>query len=344
MKDRFANLYGQEAAVGHLQNALRTGRISQVYILCGEEGSGRMQLAMCFAKTLQCHHRREQDGLLEACGECHSCRQAESGNHPDIIPVYPQKESRTGALLVDDARLIKDDVMIRPYSSDWKIYIIPHADRMNQQAQNALLKTLEEPPSYAVLILLAESTEGFLPTVLSRCVLLRLHPVEEEQIAAHLTQDGTDQERALLCARLSHGNPGRAAALAQDEEKWTFRNVCTDLLLRLPSEGTLEFTQFAAGITPEQTEQFLDVAESWIRDLAVLRSAGSREKLIFEDHRDDLETSAGRLGLREIQMAFSACSMARARIYASRHAAGSDAQILEMLLLSLRTALRRTGH
>lgn len=343
MKYQFANLYGQDAAVGHLQHALRTGRISQAYILCGEEGSGRMELAMAFASTLLCQHRKEQNGMLEACGVCHSCRQADSGNHPDILPVYPQKESRTGALLVDDARFIKDDVLIRPYSSDWKIYIIPHADRMNQQAQNALLKTLEEPPSYAVLILLAESTEGFLPTVLSRCVLLRLHPVEEGQIAAHLEKSGIEKERALLCARLSHGNPGRAESFAQDEEKWEYRNTCTDLLRRLPSADTLQFLQLTSGMTPEQTELLLDLAESWSRDLAVLKRAGRDEALIFEDQRAYLEEAAGRLSLQEIQAAFSACSLARAQIHASRHAAGSDAQILEMLLLSLRTSFRRAG-
>lgn len=340
MKYQFANSYGQEQAVAHLQNALRTGRISQAYILCGERGSGRRQLAMSFAKALQCRHRREVNGLIEACGVCHSCRQTESGNQPDILTVVPEKETKSGGLLVDDARHVKDDVLIRPYSSEWKIYIIPEADRMNTQAQNALLKTLEEPPGYIVMLLLAESLEGFLPTVLSRCVTLRLVPVPEELIAEHLVKAGTEQERAQLCARLSHGNPGRAAAYAADDAIWQFRMEAVSFLTRLWQRDAREILAFTGKLSDTEADLALDLCEDWARDLAVLCSTKRRDALILPDAEEELTRVAAGARPTDVELALSACSLARRRLAAN----GSRGQILEMLLLSLRGIQTRAGR
>ena len=133
----FQDIYGQEAMKEHLQNAIRLGKVSHAYIINGERNSGKEFIARIFARTLQCER-----GGIEPCGECHSCKQAESGNQPDIIRVTHEKPNSIG---VEDIRSqVNNDIVIKPYSSPYKIYIINEGEKMTVQAQNALLKTLEE--------------------------------------------------------------------------------------------------------------------------------------------------------------------------------------------------------
>ena len=143
----FRDIIGQEQIKEHLQNALESGKISHAYIINGEKSSGKEFIAKVFAMTLQC-----EKGGKEPCQECHSCKQVLSGNQPDIIKVLHEKPN---TISVEDIRTqINDDVAIKPYSSPYKIYLLEDAEKMTVQAQNALLKTLEEPPEYAVIILM----------------------------------------------------------------------------------------------------------------------------------------------------------------------------------------------
>ena len=159
----FKDVVGRKDLVSYIQKAVTQKQISHAYILNGERGSGKKMFAQLFAMTLQCER-----GGAEPCNECHSCRQALSGNHPDIIRVVHEK---TNTISVEEVRVqINNDIMIRPYNGKYKIYIVPDADMMTVQAQNALLKTIEEPPEYAVIFLLTENAESLLPTILSRCV------------------------------------------------------------------------------------------------------------------------------------------------------------------------------
>ena len=197
---KFSDIIGQKAIIEHLYNALRTGSISHAYILSGDAGSGRKTIANIYAMALQCDDlemetieesaatgkgtkeapaMRAKTRLLEPCGKCISCMQAQSGNQPDIITITHSKNS----IGVEEIRRMRADLQIKPYSSPHKIYLIPDAEKLTVQAQNALLKTLEEPPEYAVIILIANGLVSFLPTVLSRCVVLQTRAVEEAQIA-----------------------------------------------------------------------------------------------------------------------------------------------------------------
>ena len=143
----FGDILGHKQEIAHLTRAIETGKVSHAYIFAGEKGTGKNRLASAFAQTLQCESAGERP-----CGRCHSCLQAESGNHPDIIYLAHEKPSSIG---VEDIRdQLAGDIQIRPYNGNYKIYIIPDAERMTVQAQNAILKTIEEPPEYAVIILL----------------------------------------------------------------------------------------------------------------------------------------------------------------------------------------------
>ena len=163
----FKDVVGHTEIIQYIKNAVSQNKVSHAYILNGERGSGKKMLAKLFAQTLQC-----EKGGEEPCYECHSCRQAIGNNHPDIIRVSHEKPN---TISVDDIRVqINEDIQIKPYSSKYKIYIVPDADMMTVQAQNALLKTIEEPPAYAVIFLLTENAQSLLPTICSRCVMLKL--------------------------------------------------------------------------------------------------------------------------------------------------------------------------
>ena len=156
----FSEILGHEQIIEHLQNAIKLQKVSHAYILDGEEGAGKKLLARAFAQTLQCER-----GGVDPCGECHSCKQAQSGNQPDIIEVTHEKPASIG---VEDIRgQLCSDIQIKPYSSPYKIYIVDEAEKMTVQAQNALLKTIEEPPAYGVIMLLTTNADAFLPTILS---------------------------------------------------------------------------------------------------------------------------------------------------------------------------------
>jgi DNA polymerase-3 subunit delta' len=218
----FHDIIGHEKIKEHLQKAIGYQRVSHAYILSGEEGMGRKTIAKAFAMTLLC----EKHGT-EPCMECHSCKQFLSGNHPDVIWVTHEKPASIG---VDDVRIqINDTVSIRPYSSPYKIYLVDEAEKMTVQAQNALLKTIEEPPAYAVLVLITTNPEVFLPTILSRCIQLKLRPLKDSVVSDYLTEKmGVSDGQADIYAAFARGNLGKAIYLASSEEfALLYREVLT---------------------------------------------------------------------------------------------------------------------
>ena len=162
-------MVGQKQLTDNLRSALKYNKISHAYLIQGERLSGKMMIAEIFARALQCENA-EGD---KPCNQCRSCKQAMNRNHPDILYVQHEKPN---VISVDNIRQqINGDIAIKPYSGAHKIYIVDEAEKMNVQAQNALLKTLEEPPEYAVILLLATRVEAMLQTILSRCEIGRAH-------------------------------------------------------------------------------------------------------------------------------------------------------------------------
>ena len=213
----FADIIDQKQMKDHMQHALETSKVSHAYIISGENGSGKEFIARVFAKALLCEHRLENNGMIESCNECPSCIKALSGNHPDIITLTHEKP---GSIGVDDIRHgLRDDVVIRPYESNRKIYIIPEGEKMTPAAQNALLKTLEEPPSYIVIIILTNNLNAFLPTIISRCIVLPMKPAKDDSIKKYLMENcHVVDYKAMLCASFARGNVGKALDLASNEK------------------------------------------------------------------------------------------------------------------------------
>ena len=177
----FKDVVGHKDIIQYIQNAVEQDKVSHAYILNGAKGSGKKMLAKLFSMTLQC-----ETSQSEPCGECRSCRQADSGNQPDIITIQHEKP---GSISVDDIReQLNGDIMIKPYSNRYKIYIIPEADLLTVQAQNALLKTIEEPPEYAIIFLLTENADSSVLTIRSRCVMLKLRNIKDTLIKKYLME------------------------------------------------------------------------------------------------------------------------------------------------------------
>ena len=343
--DRFEDIIGQDEAVRHLQTALKEHRISHSYIIHGDRGSSKKELAMAFAAALLCEQPENGNGIVEPCGKCRSCLQVLAGDHPDIRVFTHRKKTpseKSVALNVDEVRALRNDVQIKPYSSDYKIYIVEHAESMNASAQNALLKTLEEPPEYAVIFLLSENLSTFLPTVLSRCVTLQLHPVAEKLIAAYLEKkELASKERAALLAGLSHGNLQRAAELSRDEDFAAFLGEALALLRTLQGRNAAEIIAFTQKIADKKLEisradDFLDITESYYRDILLQKAGMRQESLIFKGEIPYIAETAEQLSMQQIQQILEAAETARRR----RSNAGNDALILEMMLLDIRSVLK----
>ena len=197
----FKDIVGNEQIIEHLQNAISMGKVSHAYIINGPQLSGKMMIAEAFARALQC----EKEGT-DGCGECKSCHQAD--------------DQKPNNISVDDIRTqLNNDIVIKPYSSKYKIYIVDEAEKMNQQAQNALLKTIEEPPAYAVIMLLTTNADSFLQTIRSRCITLNMKSVKDEVIKAYLMNEKHIPDyQADISAAFAQGIVGKAVKLASSDE------------------------------------------------------------------------------------------------------------------------------
>ncbi|WP_026510079.1 DNA polymerase III subunit [Butyrivibrio sp. LC3010] len=341
---RFSDIVDQNQIKEHMQNALRTDKISHAYIISGDSGSGKKMIAGVFARTILCEDKREIDGYIESCGECHSCKQAESGSHPDIRMVIHEKPTSIG---VDEIRQqVCDDVFIKPYS-DHKIYIIPDGELMTQQAQNALLKTLEEPPAYATIIILTSNIDAFLPTILSRCIVFPIKPVRDDLITRFLMEKKKVVDyKAQLAVSFAQGNVGKAILLTENEDFERLKNGAIDLISRLERIQISEMTErLQMLLSPQEgsdkktdvilINNFLDVLTFYVRDILVYMAEGSADHLIFADKLSYISSVTEKCSYKEIDNMLKAIERARGRIRANVN----NLMSLEMLMLDIKENL-----
>ena len=273
---------------------------------------------------------------LEPCGKCLSCVQAQSGNQPDIITITHAKPNSIG---VDEIRRMRADLQIKPYANPHKIYIIPDAEKLTVAAQNALLKTLEEPPEYAVILLIANGVSSFLPTILSRCVVLQTRAVEEEQIARFLEREKSlPPDQAAVLARFSGGNPGQALLLVDDQEFLELRDRTVDFLAHIAQSDAVKVSEFASGIEPERREAVLSFVLMWFRDVLLYASVQNSENLIFQEDIQYIIEAAGLLGFEQLGAILDQIDAASRRLGSNVPA---DA-VFEMLFLKIREAYRKS--
>lgn len=270
-------------------------------------------LANLFAATLLC-----EKGGPDPCNECHSCRQAESGNHPDIIKVTHEKPN---SISVDDIReQVNNTIMIKPYQGPYKVYIIPQADMMTPQAQNALLKTIEEPPEYAVIMLLTENADTLLPTINSRCVMLKLRNIKDTLIKKYLMETmQVPDYKADMCTAFAQGNMGRAIMLANSEHFNEIRDEAVQLLKYINEMELSEIVQAVSRITAYKLEinDYLDIIMIWYRDVLLYKATKDMDKVVFKDQIKYIKERAKRSSYEGIELIIESLEKAKARLKAN---------------------------
>ena len=323
---QFRDVIGRERITEHLQNTIRLNRVSHGYIFDGEEGIGKNFIADIFVAALQCE---VYSG--EPCGECKSCLQAAGGNHPDIIRIRREKAT----IGVDDIRgQLNNTIAIKPYNSRYKIYIINEAEKMTEAAQNALLKTIEEPPEYAVILLLTDNMNMLLPTVLSRCVTLHLRPVDRGLLKMHLMKDcNVPDYQAELAATFAAGNVGRAERYAESAEVEGRKDEVLHLVLHIDEMKPSEIIDFLKRFSEEKAviNDYIDLIFLWYRDVLMFKAARQTAQLIYKEEVLTLQRQAAGKSFEALQHIIEAFDTLRARLKAN---VNFDAA-MELLLLAL---------
>ena len=309
----FKDVVGHKDIINYIRNAVLNDKVSHAYILNGERGSGKKLLANLFAMTLLC-----EQGGPDPCNQCHSCKQAESGNHPDIIRVTHEKPN---SISVDDIRTqVNNTVDIKPYQGPYKVYIIPQADLMTPQAQNALLKTIEEPPEYAVFLLLTENAETLLATINSRCVMLKLRNIKDTLIKKYLMENlQIPDYKADVCTEFAQGNMERAIMLANSEHFNEIREEAVQLLKYIHEMELNEIVSAVKNITVYKLEivDYLDIIMIWYRDVLLYKATKDVDKVVFKDQMTYIKEQARKSSYEGIELILKSLENAKSRLRAN---------------------------
>jgi DNA polymerase-3 subunit delta' len=326
---RFREVVGHEPAIARLRRAAADDRPASAYLFTGAPGVGKRTLADAFAARLLCATPAAGD----ACGTCAQCTRIAAGTHPDLKIVARDEDRRD--VRIEQARELTRWLALRPLMARRKVAIVDDADCLNEPGQNALLKTLEEPPGAAVVLLVATRASQLLPTVRSRCQHVRLEPLAPDALAAFLAARGVAADVVPIVVARAGGAPGRALTLVDDPDA-ELRTVVLDHLARLPTLLAADCSALAQRVGKGDPAPALDVLAAWYRDLLALTLDPATTALRNADAGDALRAAAARTTadavLRQLE---AVCDTARAL---ERNA--NRVLALETLLLVLRRLAR----
>ena len=312
----------RDAIIGHhqilkqLYHAIASNRVAGAYLFVGVANVGKETVALNFAKSINC--RTSDEG---ACGTCLSCRKADDGNHPDLQIIRP-----SGAWIkIDQIRELQKRIIYRPLEGVRKVYILTEAERMNLEAANCLLKTLEEPPADSGLILLTTNLDALLPTIRSRCQIIPFHPLVVSELAGHLMERfDIDQSQALRVAATTGGAVGKALTLLQDGA--SFEEEIPEIMI---ANNRLDAFRIAEKWT--QQPEALDHLVTWYRDLVLLHQGAPADLLTHVHHVEQLKQLTARYSRLQLQSAIKAIFETKAMLQRNVNATLA----LEVLALKL---------
>lgn len=284
----FQEIIGHQTVIELLKRALANQRVSHAYLFVGPQGVGKEATAVQLARALNCLERAD-----DACGECRSCRKYLSGNHPDFKMIRPVENS----ISIEQIRELQKDIVYKPYESRWKIYIIDDADQMTLEAANSLLKTLEEPPHYAVIIMVSDRKDSILPTILSRCQVLPFHKLSRDEVKSfllsrpELVNSGIDVDEVVL---LADGSIGQAIRLLSDDQVWDQRKRVLEFLLRLPEKSNMEIYELIQSLEMDKDVQRWDelllIFKMFYRDLLILQSMPGKDHIMNQSYFESMQS------------------------------------------------------
>lgn len=280
---KFENIFGNENIIKSLVKASENETVSHAYILDGKEKSGKQTISKTFAKLLLCENSKK-----EPCLKCSSCISFQSNNNPDFFFI----ESGKKVLGVSDIRegVIKN-LETKPFKYKYKVFIIKDAHNMTIQAQNAILKTIEEPPKFAVFILLSKNYNSFLHTILSRCVLFKIKPLSPKIIERFLIEKNINDKMANFYSIYARGSIGRALDIAYSE---TFIKFRQDIILDIQKLDSLDLIQMYDLIkkyenVKEKINEILDIYLLVYRDCLVFKQTNTFDIVIQKDIKNCIE-------------------------------------------------------
>lgn len=304
MQTSMWHIHGHEWAIEQLRSNIRTQRVAHAYLFAGPSGIGKSLLALRMAQALLCER---QDG--DPCLQCRTCRRIEHGTHPDVrvagmatqaAAAKADEATRQKELKIATIREWQRDLALRPFEAQRRVLILHDAERLSEEAANAMLKTLEEPPDYATLLLVAHSSE-LLPTIVSRCRVLRLRPLPRAQVAAALQARGAEPAQAAELAAWSDGRVGWAISMLSDPDAQTARRAQLTELIALSRQDVgaglhwaeQRAREYRAG-DQETVLAWLELWQRWWRDV-IYAAAGCDEAITNIDRRTELHAIARRV-------------------------------------------------
>jgi len=274
----FSDIKGQDKAVKLLKTAIRNNKISHAYVFAGPKGVGRSLLARNFAKAVNCLDKEDAP-----CDSCLACKKIDKNIHPDVR--WIEKDENSGEIKINQIRELENQMFLKPYEGKYKVFIIVDAELMNIEAANSFLKTLEEPPQDSLLILIVEKLKDLPLTIVSRCQLIRLRPLETAEVTAILVNEyGINQNKAELLSRISEGRLGKVIGCECDILNWrncVFEEFSDDECIE---DYTIE--------NRTELSRKLNVLASWYRDLLVFKTTQDRNLLINVDKINDIKKQA----------------------------------------------------
>lgn len=323
----FSEIVGHEQIKEHLQTAIQDKKPFHAYIFQGEVGVGKETMAKTFAAGLQCQGEGERP-----CRECVSCHQIESGNQPDVIWVTRERSS----LGVDEIRNQLCNTMdIKPFSSPYKIYIVAEAEKMTEAAQNALLKTIEEPPEYGVVLLLTSNISALLPTIQSRCLTLEFRPLSTTTVEEFLkTQCQVPDYMAKASAAFAQGNLGKAMRYAKSEDFIERKDSILSLLRNVERMNLSEMLDVIKdlGTRKDEVRDYIDLMAMWYRDVLIFKATKNINQLLFQGESSYISKEASNRSYEKIEEILQAFEKAKVRLKANV----SFDVAMELMLLTLK--------
>lgn len=268
-------ILGNEKIRYHLKESIIKNTISHAYILAGDKGVGKSKIAREFAMELICERNHT------ACCQCPACRQFLANAYPDFF--YMDADGRESIGIERVRENIVADVGIRPYHGKVKIYVIDEADKMTVSAQNALLKTIEEPPEYVIILLLVRNISLLLETIRSRCIKLLLSAVSKDRIKNWLVEKGTNEEIATVLASYSNGAPGIAKAMAESEDFVVIYEKNVEFLKSISEVNINDILEFIEELKKRTGgfKEFINFLRLWYRDICIVKLTKKIENIVF---------------------------------------------------------------
>ncbi|KNF09826.1 DNA polymerase III subunit gamma/tau [Gottschalkia purinilytica] len=276
----FNDIVGHESIINSLKNAISSNKVAHSYLFEGAKSIGKEKLAKTFAKALLC-----KDGDNKPCEKCSSCIKFESGNHPDFCLENPLGDS----FKKEQIESIQKDIKMMPYEGNRKVYILNNIDKMTQEAQNSFLKTLEEPPEYVTIILIVTNSHSILPTILSRCQIIKFAPISNDKVEKALVDIyKIEREEARFLSSFSNGIIGKAINLYQNEGFKKLREEVITVIDTTLSGDKFKIFSLSEFFdeNKENIEDILDMMLMWFRDMLIYKEAGNSEYIINMDKID----------------------------------------------------------